>query len=51
MKPIRITKEQLYKMNRKAGRDIEIEEGKRVNHKKVHKSKKTYTRKGKQDWE
>lgn len=53
MKPIRITKKQILLIERKVSRDMEIESGNRVNHKRVHKSKKTYSRKSKrkQDWD
>jgi hypothetical protein len=50
MKPIKITKEQLLTMERKARREAELEVG-RINYKRVHKSKKTYNRqKAKKDW-
>jgi hypothetical protein len=51
MKPLRITKEQILTIERKVSRDLEIESGNRINYKRVWKSKKTYTRKGKKDWD
>jgi hypothetical protein len=44
---MKITKEQILKMDRKASRDFELENNLRASHHKVHKSKKTYTRKPK----
>ena len=49
-KQIKITKEQILIMERKVLRDMEIQNQTRVNHKNVHKSKQTYTRKGNKDW-
>ena len=40
----KITKEQMLKMERAISRTIEIESGMRINHNKVHKSKKSYNR-------
>ena len=40
----KITKEQILKMERAISRNIEIESGMRINHNKVHKSKKAYSR-------
>lgn len=40
---MKITKEDIYKMERKARREAEIAQG-RINHKRVHKSKKAYNR-------
>ena len=40
----KITKEQMLKIERAARREAEIEFGLRVNHHKVHKSKKAYNR-------
>lgn len=42
---MKISKEQILKMDRKALRDIELENNLRMSHHKVHVSKKTYTRK------
>lgn len=42
---MKISKEQILNMERKISRDIEIETNMRINHKRVHKSKKVYTRK------
>lgn len=47
MKKLKITKEQILNMNRKAERDIEIESGARVNHHRVWQSQKAYKRKPK----
>lgn len=44
IKKITITKEQMLKMERAISRTIEIESGMRINHNKVHKSKKSYNR-------
>jgi len=38
--------ERMLKMEAAIRREIELESGMRINHKRVHKSKKTYTRKG-----
>ena len=46
-KDMKISKEQILKMDRKASRDIELENNLRMAHHKVHKSKKNYTRKKK----
>ena len=46
-KSLKITKEQIHKMDRAARRNIEIEQGGSQPPHKVHKSKKTYTRKPK----
>lgn len=46
-KDMKISKEQILKMDRKASRDIELENNLRMNHHKVHRSKKAYTRKKK----
>lgn len=46
-KDMKISKEQILKMDRKASRDIELENNLRMSHHKVHRSKKTYTRKKK----
>ncbi len=40
----KITKEQMLKMERAISRNIELENGLRINHHKVHKSKKSYNR-------
>lgn len=40
----KITKEQILVIERAARRTVEIEFGLRVNHHKVHKSKKSYNR-------
>lgn len=40
----KITKEQMLKIDRAARREAEIEFGLRINHHKVHKSKKSYNR-------
>jgi len=50
-KSMKISKEQILIMERKVRRDEEIQNQTRVNYKNVHKSKKTYTRKGNKDWE
>lgn len=42
---MKITKEDIYKMHRIVNRNEEIQNGLRINHKRVHKSKKTYNRK------
>ena len=42
---MKITKEQQYKMHRIANREFELENNLRINHKRVHKSKKSYNRK------
>jgi len=42
-----ISAEQQLKMDRKARREVEIACGLNVNHHRVHKSQKTYTRKQK----
>lgn len=47
IKSLKITKEQIHKMDRAARRNIEIEQGGSQPPHKVHKSKKTYTRKPK----
>lgn len=39
-----ITKEQILKINKKISRDIEIENGLNICHKRVHKSTKDYNR-------
>lgn len=44
-KNMKITTEQIMVMNRKISRDIELENNLRINHHKVHKSKKAYNRK------
>lgn len=44
LKPIKISKEQILTMERAISRNIEIESGMRINHNKVHKSKKAYSR-------
>lgn len=44
-KNMKITTEQIMVMNRKISRDIELENNLRINHNKVHKSKKAYNRK------
>lgn len=52
MKTLTITKEQQLNMNRKANREIELENNMRMNHNRVHTSKKTYNRKrDKKNWE
>lgn len=43
-KLMKITVEQFMKMNRAINREIELENNLRINHHKVHKSKKTYNR-------
>jgi len=51
MKPMKISKEQLLTMERKASREAELAQG-RVSLKCVHKSKKAYDRKrDKKNWE
>ena len=40
-----ITVEQQMKMNRAISREIELENNMRINHNRVHKSKKAYKRK------
>lgn len=40
-----ITVEQQMKMNRAISREIELENNMRINHNRVHKSKKAYNRK------
>jgi len=40
----KITREQVLKMERAISRNIELENGMRINHHKVHKSKKAYNR-------
>ena len=40
----KITKDQLLKMERAISRNIELENGLRINQHKVHKSKKAYNR-------
>ncbi len=40
----KITKEQVLTMERAISRNIELENGLRINHHKVHKSKKAYNR-------
>lgn len=47
-KTIKVSKEQLLTMDRAISRSIELENGMRLNHHKVHKNKKAYSRKGKQ---
>lgn len=42
---MKITKEQILKIERSISRKIEIENGLRINHHRVQKSKKTYSRK------
>ena len=42
---ITITKDAQMKMNRAISREIELENNMRINHQRVHKSKKTYSRK------
>jgi hypothetical protein len=44
LKPIKITKEQILTMERATSRNIELENNLRINHHRVHKSKKTYSR-------
>lgn len=44
--PKKITSEQLLTIDRAISRNIEIESGLRINHHRVFKSKKTYSRKG-----
>lgn len=44
LKPIKITKEQILTMERATSRMIELENNLRINHHRVHKSKKTYSR-------
>ena len=44
MKTTKITKDQIIKIERTISRNIEIENGLRINHSKIHKSKKTYNR-------
>ena len=43
-KSMKITTEQIMVMNRKISRDIELENNLRINHHKVHTSKKAYNR-------
>lgn len=43
-KSMKITKEDIMNMNRKVSRDIELENNLRINHHKVHTSKKSYNR-------
>lgn len=42
---MKITKDQILKIDRAISRNIEIANGMRINHNNVFKSKKTYTRK------
>lgn len=42
---MKIDKKQVLKIERSISRDMELESGLRINHKKVHKSKKAYDRK------
>lgn len=42
---MKITKEQILKMDRAAMRQSDIDNGLNINHHRVFKSKKTYTRK------
>jgi hypothetical protein len=44
MKTTKITKEQVLKIERAISRNIELENGLRLNHNRVHKSKKSYNR-------
>ena len=43
----KISKEQLLKQDRKINREIEIDLNLNINHHRVHKSQKSYTRKDK----
>ncbi len=44
--PSKISSEQLLTIDRAISRKIEMESGMRINHHRVFKSKKTYSRKG-----
>ena len=44
LKPIKITKEQILTMERATSRMIELENNLRINHHRVHKNKKAYSR-------
>ena len=44
LKPIKITKEQILTMERATSRNIELENNLRINHHRVHKNKKAYSR-------
>ena len=49
----KMSTEQMLKMERAIRREIELENGMRINHKRVHQSKKTYNRKRNKrfDWD
>lgn len=47
MKNLKITEKQLLTASRSASREIEIANNLRINHHRVHKSKRAYTRKPK----
>ena len=44
---LKISKEEILRMNKSASRDAELEFGLRINRHRIHKNKKAYTRKEK----